>query len=137
MVIFLVDALLTHDCQLTNWLSYQVTWWQWEKLLFNLSKWNKSKWLTYIWFKYLFLSSVLCTRWTPRETMKYSFFFSYTLPYFKLQKQVRKLLPNHYKYFNTSMLSIIEIYLLSLRSAFLNTWLTLLAWHLLKEKDHF
>ena len=142
MVILSVDVLLTRDCQLTNWL-YQVTWWQWTKLPFNLKQWNKSKWLTYIWFNYLFLSSILCTCCTPGETMKYNFFFfSYTLPYFRLSKQFQlivvsqKIIAKPLQILNNSMLSIIEIYLLSLRSSLLNTcWLTLLAGHPSKEKD--
>ena len=60
--------------------------------------------------------------------MKYNFFFfSYTLPYFKLSKQLQlmvasqKIIAKTLQMFNTSMLAIIEIYLLSLKSSFLNT----------------
>ena len=69
------------------------------------------------------------------------FFFSYTVPYFKLSKQFQLIVANQkiiarpLQMFNTSMLAIIEIYLLSLRSSFLNTcWLTFLARHLSKRE---
>ena len=61
--------------------------------------------------------------------MKYIFFSSHTLylNYFRLSKQFQlivasqKIIAKTLQMFNTSMLSIIEIYLLSLRSSFLNT----------------
>ena len=56
--------------------------------------------------------------------MKYNFFFfSYTLPYFRLSKQFQlivvsqKIIAKPLQILNNSMLSITEIYLLSLRSS--------------------
>ena len=102
---------------------------------------NQNDWLTFgliicSWVPFFVHAAHLERQWNT------CFFFSYTVPYFRLSKQFQlivasqKIIAKTSQMFNTSMLAIIEIYLLSLKSSFLNTcWLTLLAWHLSKEKD--
>lgn len=60
---------------------------------------------------------------TWRDNEIQFFFFSYTLPYFRLSKQFQvivasqKIIAKPLQILNNSMLSITEIYLLSLRSS--------------------